>query len=183
MTDAFARMLDQTYQDSLDFPALAKFCTADQIMSDYRRAESFCPDSWFWVSVNQPAAPQVDRPANRQDSHQQHRSRVGCVVLGYHRTADVDRHGADTAASTAELVYMGLVPAARGGGLGHALLRSAIEQAEWSGADRLILAVDRKNVPAQRVYAAAGMQSELQEHWWGKLIIARANDEVSGQEA
>ncbi len=55
-----------------------------------------------------------------------------------------------------EVVYMGLVPSARGSGLASALLARAVEQTLNQGADTLILAVDRANTPARRLYARWG---------------------------
>ena len=55
-----------------------------------------------------------------------------------------------------ELVYFGLVPAARGQGLGGRLLAKAELLARQQGRRRLIAAVDRQNLPALRLYAARG---------------------------
>ncbi len=72
---------------------------------------------------------------------------VGCLLLAEH--ADQDSF---------ELVYMGIVPAARGKGWGGLLTR----QAQWltgqAGRSRLVLAVDAANSPALNVYAALGFR-------------------------
>ncbi len=70
---------------------------------------------------------------------------VGCLML-----AD---HPAD---NQWELVYIGLVPAARGVGFGTDATQFAQQQAVSAGRRRLILAVDAGNVPAQAVYRKTG---------------------------
>ena len=70
---------------------------------------------------------------------------LGCLLLADHREQRIW-----------ELVYMGIVPEARGRGLGLALARQAQWMARQAGAERLVLAVDAANEPALRGYAAAG---------------------------
>lgn len=55
-----------------------------------------------------------------------------------------------------ELTAMGLVPEARGRGLGVAVVRHAQWLTRQAGRDRLVLAVDAANAPAIATYAAAG---------------------------
>ena len=57
---------------------------------------------------------------------------------------------------TWELVYMGVVPAARGRGFGGQIVRFALAQAAAAGAQRLVLAVDQANTPGLAMYRAAG---------------------------
>lgn len=70
---------------------------------------------------------------------------VGCLLL-----AD------DSLGEQWELVYMGVVPEARGRGLGLAIARHAQWLARCAKRKRLVLAVDAANLPAKRAYAAAG---------------------------
>lgn len=79
---------------------------------------------------------------------------VGCLLLADHRPA-----------SHAELVYMGLVPKARGRGWGVHLALQAQQIAVTSGAEHLILSVDAANMPALRHYQAAGF------HFWEQRTI------------
>lgn len=58
--------------------------------------------------------------------------------------------------TTAELFYLGLVPASRGQGYGAALLGFAIGAAAGRGAGRLVVSVDERNEPAVRLYRRAG---------------------------
>ncbi len=73
---------------------------------------------------------------------------VGCLLLADHPGAD-----------QVELVYMGLVPAVRGRGLGLELVKFAQYLTSEAGRPRLVLAVDARNGPALDVYAAAGFLS------------------------
>jgi ribosomal protein S18 acetylase RimI-like enzyme len=70
---------------------------------------------------------------------------VGCVLVGE-----------DPAGDPWELVYLGVVPEARGRGHGLALTRHVQWLAREAGRKRIVLAVDVANAPAKRVYAAAG---------------------------
>ena len=82
---------------------------------------------------------------------------VGCLI-----TADHDQF------NTRELIYMGLVPAARRQGFGTTVVRHALWQAAQAGRQRLVLAVDAANEPALRMYAAAGFQA-----WDRKSVFIR----------
>lgn len=72
---------------------------------------------------------------------------VGCLLLADHMTAQA-----------MELVYMGLVPSARGRGLGRQLVRHAQRATAEANREQLILAVDADNDPAVRVYSSLGFQ-------------------------
>jgi ribosomal protein S18 acetylase RimI-like enzyme len=76
----------------------------------------------------------------RRDGHD-----VGCLLL------------ADDAPNRQwELTYLGVVPEARGGGLGLEITRHAQWLARKAAQARMVVAVDATNAPAIRVYAAAG---------------------------
>jgi mycothiol synthase len=62
----------------------------------------------------------------------------------------------DPAAALYELTYMGLVPEARGKGLGVQIARHALQLASQSNAERVVLAVDASNWPALAMYSRAG---------------------------
>lgn len=79
---------------------------------------------------------------------------IGCLLLADHRPA---KH--------AELVYMGLIPEARGRGWGVHLALQAQHLAATSGAEHLVLSVDAANMPALRHYQAAGF------HFWEQRSI------------
>ena len=67
-----------------------------------------------------------------------------------------------------ELVYMGVIPAARGRKHGDAIIRFALDVAARRGAERLVLAVDEANAPALRAYERAGFVA-----WDRRLVYAR----------
>lgn len=70
---------------------------------------------------------------------------VGCLIL---------TEGNDT--SQWDLTYLGIVPAARGAGIGVQLVRHAQWMTRCAGRLRLLVAVDAKNAPALAVYDACG---------------------------
>jgi len=73
---------------------------------------------------------------------------VGVLILADHP----DQHAW-------ELVYMGVVPEARGRGYGREIVQTALHSAQQSGRDRLLLAVDRQNRFARDVYEEFGFCS------------------------
>jgi ribosomal protein S18 acetylase RimI-like enzyme len=60
--------------------------------------------------------------------------------------------------ATWELLYIGLVPSARGRGLGKELTHLLLEQTKTAGASRVVLSVDGRNRPALRMYSALGFE-------------------------
>jgi ribosomal protein S18 acetylase RimI-like enzyme len=94
----------------------------------------------------------------------QHQDRdVGVLILSTH-----------AAGTTWELVYMGVVPAARGHGFGGQIVHFAIAQAARSAAERIVLAVDEANKPGLDVYRAAGFNT-----WDRRSVYARLNGSAS----
>ena len=71
-----------------------------------------------------------------------------------------------------ELVYMGVVPEARGQQLGERIVHFAIQQAALAGAARLVLAADADNAPALAMYHAAGLVT-----WDRRRVYARLSPE------
>ena len=82
-------------------------------------------------------------------------SPVGVLLLSHHRRA-----------ASVEVVYMGVVPSARGRGVGDALLFKAIRETQDIAADSLALAVDRANTPARRLYARFGFTLKQRRDAW-----------------
>ena len=65
-----------------------------------------------------------------------------------------------------ELVYLGVVPEARGHGIGRALLARAIRDTAERGLTRIGLAVDIHNTPAIRLYEGAGFHEVHRRLAW-----------------
>jgi ribosomal protein S18 acetylase RimI-like enzyme len=120
-----SRIIEQTYEGSLDCPQLDRTRSIEDVVAGYRGVGVFNPAGWMIVRHQ------------AQD--------VGCLLV-----ADQPRHNA------CELVYLGIVPAARGRGFGVGVARFAQWFARQAGRGRLIAAVDASNWPALDVYAAAG---------------------------
>ena len=87
---------------------------------------------------------------------------VGCLLL-----ADHPEHG------NWELVYMGLVAAARGNGRGADVARYGQWLAGRAGCGRMVLAVDAENAPAIAMYAAGGFQAWDRRSVFAKVLEAR----------
>ena len=85
---------------------------------------------------------------------------VGCLLLADHLRHD-----------NMELLYLGLIPAARGRGCGRQLARQAQWLARRAGRRRLVLAVDAANAPAIQTYTAVGFQTWQQRESYVKLPI------------
>ncbi len=71
---------------------------------------------------------------------------VGCLLLN------------PLADGALELKYMGVVPEARGKGLGRALMRRAVLEAAQGGFPRMTVLVDETNAPAKAVYLGQGFR-------------------------
>ncbi len=141
-------LIAQTYAGSLDCPALSRHRTPEQIVRGYRNSDGHHAPWWFRVRVE------------GRD--------CGVLIMGQHRVMD----GSSTPSPpVAEIVYMALLPGDRGRGLGRALLRRSHLVASSGGADRVILAVDRDNLPAAALYRLVGYQVIFREDVWMKSVL------------
>jgi ribosomal protein S18 acetylase RimI-like enzyme len=120
-------LIEQTYVDSLDCPALNGARSIDEVIDGYQATGFFRPENWQFV---------------RHEGND-----MGVLVLADHPAA---RHW--------ELVYMGLVPQARGHGWGRQITQHAQSLARHANVDRIVLAVDAANSPALAMYRAAGFE-------------------------
>jgi ribosomal protein S18 acetylase RimI-like enzyme len=118
-------LIEQTYEATLDCPALNGVRRMGDVIDGYRATGVFRAENWL-------IARSGERP-------------VGVLLLADHPAA---RHW--------ELMYMGLVPAARGHGWGQQLTRHAQWLAKLAGVERIVLAVDAANRPALAIYERAG---------------------------
>lgn len=72
--------------------------------------------------------------------------------------------------ASTEVVYMGLLPAARGRGYGVTLLRRALDAAREQGSTALTLTVDVENAPARRLYGAFGFVETARREVWMRIL-------------
>lgn len=92
----------------------------------------------------------------------QHRGQdIGCLLLNDH-----------PGQQQWELVYLGIVPEARGNGWGEQAARFAQSFARDAGREQLILAVDAKNDPAVSAYTKAGFFEILRQAVMLKIFAA-----------
>lgn len=123
----FRAILESTYIGSLDMPELEGIRSLDDILASHRAGGRFVADRWCMGIVR-------DTPG-------------AAAVLLLSEIPDRDAW---------EVAYLGLTPAARGRGLGRAVLAHALLMAR-PHVPRLELAVDIRNQPANRLYRSAGM--------------------------
>jgi ribosomal protein S18 acetylase RimI-like enzyme len=135
-------IVDRTYEGTLDCPGLNGVRETRDVLEGYRYGAQFVPAGWLFV--RQAAGAKV------RDA--------GCLILARHDEG------------LFELVYMGLVPEARGRGLGLWIARHAQRLARQLGGRQLILAVDARNTPARAMYARAGfVPVEIKEAYFKVL--------------
>ncbi len=84
---------------------------------------------------------------------------VGCLLLADHKQRD-----------RCEMVYMGLVPEARGNGLGRQIVAHAMKMARKMGRVQMVLGVDAHNDPAVSVYASARFNEQHRRSVLSKLL-------------
>jgi mycothiol synthase len=136
--ERLAALLEQTYEGTLDCPALDGARPIAEALAGYRAQGRFLAEHWYFV--------QDDMGRD-----------VGALLLADH-----------PAAGNWELVYMGLIPAARGRRLGERVVDYALVAASRGGAQRLVLAVDAANEPALSMYQRAGFVE-----WDRRTVYAR----------
>lgn len=130
--DAFAATVQATYLDTHDCPALEGMRRMEDVMAGHRGSGVFHPELWFLFR-------RTGRPA-------------GIVLLNELNSQSPNG---------TELVYMGLVPAARGQRLARHVLQYAMRQARAAGFRSMLLAVDAANPPALRLYQGLGFRETM----------------------
>jgi len=131
----FARTIARTYEGSLDCPAMAGLRTAQDALETHRATGVFRAGAWHLAFEG----------GAGHGSPRRAREAVGVVLA-----SEVEGRG--------DLVYLGVVPEARGRGVGRALLGQAIRDTARMGLVALAVAVDTQNAPAWRLYAGAGFK-------------------------
>lgn len=84
---------------------------------------------------------------------------VGCLVL-----SEFPEH------SQGELTYLGIQPRHRGQGLGLAATGWVLHFARQAGWQQVLLAVDAQNLPARRIYSAAGFREVAVRRLYAKRL-------------
>lgn len=127
IADEFRSVLQATYEGSLDMPELEGTRSLEDILTGHQAAGLFVPARWqLGVLPGEPGS--------------------GAVLLMNEAPGR----------EAWEVIYLGLTPAARGRGLGRAVIRHALDLARAAGSPVLELAVDLRNTPAVRLYRQTG---------------------------
>ncbi|MAJ47835.1 MAG: hypothetical protein CBC35_11305 [Planctomycetes bacterium TMED75] len=79
-------------------------------------------------------------------------------------------------ASSAELVYLGIIPELRGRGLGRSLLTQSIAKVAESTMKTVVLAVDEANAPALEMYRSSGFRRTIRRHAFVSKVERTACD-------
>lgn len=132
---ALAAVIDQTYQGTLDCPALNGVRDTADVVAGYL-ASGASGGTWWRLAEENGAV-------------------IGCVLTATH-----------PGTLSSELVYMGVVPAARGRQLGGDLIAEAQRLAHASGMEQSVLAVDAANRPALAAYERAGYTAFDRRRVW-----------------
>ena len=132
--ESAATLLEQTAQESLDFPELQGWEDPQGVLESYRRTGSSGDRFWYAVRGHPGTPP------------------LGMLLLAQHgRGAGVPW----------ELVYLGVVPWHRGCGWGRRMVQHALHVAAAHAARELFLGVDVRNRPARWLYRRLGFRQKL----------------------
>ncbi len=124
------RLFVQTCRQGLDFPELQGREDPEEVLRSYEASSPSGRE--FWYVLRLPG-----------------REPLGMLLLASH---DFRPGG------TWELMYVGVVVQERGKGWGRILVRHALAVARQHKAQRMVLAVDGRNQPAQKLYASVGFE-------------------------
>ncbi|MBL8854244.1 MAG: GNAT family N-acetyltransferase [Planctomycetaceae bacterium] len=139
------RLLAATYVESRDCPAINGRRSLTNTVAGYIASGTYWERGW--VIGRDLAPPSFDKsPKHSRNAVEVNPigTDFGGMILADHPTNDF-----------MELIYFGISPLARGKGWGIRILQEAARLAQQNGRSRIITAVDRQNLPALRVYAAA----------------------------
>ena len=131
-----ARLIENTFEGTLDCPAINGRRDSSQVLGGFLDGQRLRQTQSLWQVLLLEGAV------------------VGCLLLQAHHE------------SLMELVYMGLIPAARGQGLGRTLVERAIHLTRQQGSQALAVAVDEQNWPARNVYRDYGFQCQQRFEVW-----------------
>lgn len=145
------RLLEATYVNSLDCPAINGRRSLVHTVAGYQATGRRWDPGWVMLTAD----PAADAPTGPPTD-------LGGFILADHPAADFF-----------ELIYFGVVPQARGCGLGRKILEHALSLAAQAGRSCLIAAVDRQNLPALRVYADAEFSALEQRSVYARFFTLK----------
>jgi ribosomal protein S18 acetylase RimI-like enzyme len=122
---AFARIIERSYEGTLDCPALARLRGGEDSLEAHRATGQFVPNAWRLYRLGS--------------------ADIGVLLLAEHRDRDLW-----------EVAYLGVVPEARGRGMGRAILHDGLAMARDSGHSAIEIAADAGNAPALALYRGLG---------------------------
>jgi len=128
-----------SYEQTLDCPALSDIRDIEDVITGHKAVGTFDPQLWSLVLSDEPTP-------------------LGCLLLAH-----------VPARQALEIVYLGLSPAARGRGIGRALMQRTLAIAARRHFALSSLAVDVQNAPALRLYRRFGYTAVMQ-----RLALIRA---------
>ncbi len=138
----FAATMRRTYRGTLDCPEVEGVRTMEEILAGYRSQDGHDPARWWLVKgVGSLFSPGTDEPTASGG-----RAKKDSRPLGVLLTNRIPEEPAW------EILYVGVVPEARGRGLGRLLIQFVLAEAKSAGMEAIKLAVDRRNEPALRLY-------------------------------
>lgn len=137
--DRIVGLVDQTYQASLDCPAINEFRTAESTVDGYRESPQFCADLWMVAVDGQTGAD------------------AGVAIGSIHSNNDP---------VAGELVYLGLTPPFRGQGLSQGLLFQFVSRFKASGCQQIWVSHDAANQPAATLYDRHGFELVYRQQMW-----------------
>ncbi len=129
-------LIEATFQQTLDCPQMNGLRDKHLVMDGFLEGRPFRSLGRRWDVLLIDGSP------------------VGCIMLTEHPN------------QLSELTYMGLVPTARGQGLGRVLLQRAIQRSRDDQARTIVAAVDEKNWPALGLYQQFGFQCHQRMSVW-----------------
>lgn len=131
-----AHFIEATFAETLDCPAINGRRDRGQVLEGFLDGRRLRQTAPLWQVL------EVDRRV------------AGCLLLQQH------------APELVELVYMGLLPSARGRGLGRSMVQQAIDITQQLGCQTLVVAVDQQNWPALEVYRSFGFKTHQRLQVW-----------------
>lgn len=134
--EQLAELIDQTFEHTLDCPAINGLRSSQQVLEGFLEDRTLAELGHAWQIVEVQG------------------ELVGCLLLQTHLP------------SLLEIVYLGLLPAARGKSWGQQLVQRALRYAAEHGLHSVAAAVDEQNWPALELYRRFGFRPQQSFEVW-----------------